>query len=266
MKTLISNIRGSIVSTLILAVVCCGLYPVIVWGISQAVFNEKANGSLITDANGTVRGSKLLAQGFSSDKYFIPRQSAAGTGYDATSSGGSNLGPTSKKLLNGTVKSTLLPATQPGGALQPGPDIVDYDGLKLRIIGYCDQNGVPYQLIRDDKPVDPKTFKDAKGDYDQVKLINAFNDDAKPESKPLTVVPSTAIPADAITASGSGLDPHISLKNAEIQAPRVAKARGLAESKVKELIQSNTDPASLGILGEPGVNVLTLNLALDGIK
>ena len=164
------------------------------------------------------------------------------------------------------MKSTLLPATQPGGALQPGPDIVDYDGLKLRIIGYCDQNGIPYQLIRDDKPVDPKTFKDAKGDYDQVKLINAFNDDAKPESKPLTVVPSAAIPADAITASGSGLDPHISLKNAEIQAPRVAKARGLAESKVKELIQSNTDPASLGILGEPGVNVLTLNLALDGIK
>ena len=266
MKSLVSDIRGSIVSTLVLAVVCCGLYPVIVWGIGQTVFHDKANGSLITDAGGTIHGSRLLAQGFSSDKYFIPRQSAAGTGYDATSSGGSNLGPTSKKLLNGTVKSTLLPATKAGGELQPGPDIVDYDGLKLRVIGYCDQNGIPYQLIRDGKPVDPKTFKDAKDNYDQVKLINAFNDDAKPESKPLTVIPSVPLPADAITASASGLDPHISLKNAEIQSPRVAKARGIPESKVKELIQSNTDPASLGIFGEPGVNVLALNLALDEIK
>jgi K+-transporting ATPase ATPase C chain len=265
MKTFISDLRGSIVSTLVLALVCCGLYPVVVWGIAQATFKDKANGSLITDATGTVRGSKLLAQGFTLDKYFIPRPSAAGAGYDATSSGGSNLGPTSKKLLNGTVKSTALAAAQPDGTLPSGPDIVDYDGLKLRVIGYCDQNGIPYQLIQDGKQVDPKTFKDAKGDYDQVKLINAFNDDAKPESRPLTVVASTTIPADAITASGSGLDPHISLKNAEIQAPRVARTRGIAESKVKELIQSNTDHADFGILGDSGVNVLTLNLALDSI-
>ena len=266
MKALFSEIRGAIVSTLILAVVCCGIYPVIVWGIAQAAFHDKANGSLIVDASGTVRGSRLLAQGFSSDKYFIPRTSAAGNGYDGTSSGGSNLGPTSKKLVNGTVKGTVLAAAKPGGAFQPGPDVVDYDGLKLRIIGYCDQNGIAYQLIRDGKPVDPKTFKDAKGEYDQVKLINAFNDDAKPESKPLTVVAGASIPADAITASGSGLDPHISLGNADLQAPRVAKTRNMPLDKVKELIAANTDKAGLGILGEAGVNVLKLNLALDGVK
>ena len=150
--------------------------------------------------------------------------------------------------------------------MQPGPDVVDYDGLKLRIIGYCDQNGIPYQLIQDGKPVDPKTFKDAKGEYDQVKLINAFNDDAKPESKPVTVVAGAQIPADAVTASGSGLDPHISLANAALQAPRVAKTRNISLDKVKELITANTDKADLGILGDAGVNVLPLNLALDALK
>ena len=266
MKTFFSEIRAGVVSTVVLAVVCCGLYPVVVWGIAQTVFHDKANGSLITDASGTVRGSRLIGQGFSSDKYFISRTSAAGNGYDATSSGGSNLGPTSKKLANGTVKGTVLAPAQPGGPLQPGPDVVDYDGLKLRIIGYCDQNGIPYQLIQDGKPVDPKTFKDAKGEYDQVKLINAFNDDAKPESKPVTVVAGAQIPADAVTASGSGLDPHISLANAALQAPRVAKTRNISLDKVKELITANTDKADLGILGDAGVNVLPLNLALDALK
>ncbi len=261
MKTLFSEIRAGVVSTLVLAVVCCGLYPVVVWGLAQTVFHDKANGSLITDASGTVRGSRLIGQGFGSDKYFIPRTSAAGNGYDATSSSGSNLGPTSKKLFNGTVKGTALPPAKAGDPLLPGPDVVDYDGLKLRIIGYCDQNGIAYQLMRDGKPVDPKTFKDAKGDYDQVKLINAFNDDAKP----LTVVASSPIPADAVTASASGLDPHISPRNAEIQASRVAKARGIKLETVKELIAAYTDKPDFGTLGDPGVNVLTLNLALDAV-
>src|SRR6266581_4288102 len=99
MKEFFSHIRGSVVSTLVLAIVCCGLYPLIVFAISQAFFYEKANGSLILDKDGAVRGSKLLAQGFTADKYFHPRPSAAGNGYDATSSGGSNLGPTSQKLV-----------------------------------------------------------------------------------------------------------------------------------------------------------------------
>src|SRR6266516_7614649 len=192
MKEFFSHIRGSVVSTLVLAIVCCGLYPLIVVAISQAFFYEKANGSLILDKDGAVRGSKLLAQGFTADKYFHPRPSAAGNGYDATSSGGSNLGPTSQKLN---------------------------DAIKDRVAAYRKENGL------------------------------SENDSA---------------PADAVTASGSGLDPQISLRNAELQTPRVAKARGLSEEKVRELVQENTDGRDLGVLGEPGVNVLNLNLALDG--
>jgi len=191
MKALFSEIRGAVFATLILAIVCCGLYPLVVFGISQALFRDKANGSLIVDQDGTVRGSKLLAQGFTADKYFHPRPSAAGNGYDAASSGGSNLGPTSQKLN---------------------------DAIKDRIGAYRKENGL------------------------------SEND---------------SVPADAVTASGSGLDPHISLRNAELQTPRVAKARGLSEEKVRELIQQNTDGRELGVLGDPGVNVLELNLALD---
>jgi len=191
MKEFFSHIRGAVVSTLVLAVVCCGLYPLIVFGISQALFNDKANGSLIVDPNGTVRGSRLLGQGFADPKYFHPRPSAAGNGYDAASSGGSNLGPTSQKLS---------------------------DAIKERVAAYRKENG-----------------------------LNE-ND---------------SVPADAVTASGSGLDPDISLRNAELQTPRIAKARGLSGQKVHELVQENTDGRDLAVLGEPGANVLKLNLALD---
>src|SRR6476646_2568573 len=105
MKDFFSHIRGAIVSTLALAVVCCGLYPLIVFGISQLLFREQANGSLITGADGSVRGSKLLGQAFSDPKYFHPRPSAAGNGYDATNSGGSNLGPTSRKLRDSIAQN-----------------------------------------------------------------------------------------------------------------------------------------------------------------
>ena len=178
-------------STLALAVICCGLYPLIVFGISQAFFRDKANGSLIVDKDGTVRGSRLLAQGFTAEKYFHPRPSAAGDGYDAANSGGSNLGPTSQKLN---------------------------DAIKDGIAAYRKENGL--------------------GGNDPV-------------------------PADAVTASGSGLDPHISLQNAQLQIARVAKARGLSEDKVRELVQQNTDARDFGVFGDPGVNVLQLNLALD---
>lgn len=178
-------------ATLVLAVVCCEIYPLIVFGIGQAAFQDKANGSLIVEKDGTVRGSKLLGQGFTAEKYFHPRPSAAGNGYDAANSSGSNLGPTSQKLN---------------------------DAIKDRIAAYRAENGL-------------------KG--------------------------TDSIPADAVTASGSGLDPHISLRNAGLQAPRVGKARGLSEDKVRELIKQNTDSADLGVLGEAGVNVVRLNLALD---
>jgi K+-transporting ATPase ATPase C chain len=191
MKELFSEIRGAVFATLVLAIVCCGLYPLVVFGISQMLFHDKANGSLIVDPDGMVHGSKLLAQGFTADKYFHPRPSAAGNGYDAANSSGSNLGPTSQKLN---------------------------DAIKDRVAAYRKENGL------------------------------SEND---------------SLPADAVTASGSGLDPQISLRNAELQTPRIAKARGLSEQKVRELIQENTDGRDLGVLGEPGVNVLNLNLALD---
>jgi len=180
--------------TLVLAVVCCGIYPLAVYGLAQITFRDQANGSLIVGKDGTIHGSRLIGQQFTADKYFISRPSDAGANgmvYDPTSSGGSNLGPTSQKL---------------------------HDTIAQNIASYRRQNNL---------------------------AANA------------------PVPADAVTASASGLDPHISLRNAELQAPRVAKVRGLSLDKVRELIRANTDAASLGFLGEPGVNVLPLNLVLD---
>jgi K+-transporting ATPase ATPase C chain len=192
MKELLSEFRRAAFATLALAVVCCGLYPLIVFGLGQLLFPDKANGSLIVDAGG-IRGSRLIGQPFTADKYFHPRPSSAGNGYDPTSSGGSNLGPTSQKLR---------------------------DAIAQNLVDYRTQNGM---------------------------ATNAL------------------VPADAVSGSGSGLDPHISLENAQLQAERVAKARSLKPEQVRALIQQNTDPADLGILGDPGVNVLRLNLALDAV-
>ena len=114
MKEFLAQLRGAIFSTLILAVVCCGLYPLIVFGIGQALFAGKANGSLIVDAKGTVIGSKLIGQNFSADKYFHPRPSAAGNGYDSLNSGGSNLGPTSQKLSDSIKQNVADYRTQNG--------------------------------------------------------------------------------------------------------------------------------------------------------
>jgi K+-transporting ATPase ATPase C chain len=193
MKDFFSEIRGAIVSTLVLAVVCCGFYPLIVYGFSQAFFHEKANGSLIVGSDGTVRGSRLIGQGFADPKYFHPRPSAAGNGYDAAASSGSNLGPTSQKLA---------------------------DAVKDRVAAYRAENGLS---------------------------------------------PDDSVPADAVTASGSGLDPHISPRNAELQIPRIAQTRGIAPDKVHELVRQYIDEPDLVILGDPGVNVVRLNLALDAL-
>jgi len=194
MKVLLSELRGAVVGTLVLAGVCCGLYPLAVTGISQLAFKAKADGSLITDQNGKVVGSALIGQSFTGGKYFHPRPSAAGSeGYDALASGGSNLGPTSQKLA---------------------------DQIRSRIAEYRKTNG-----LSADQPV----------------------------------------PADAVTASASGLDPHISPANADLQIARVAKARNLSADKVRELVAANTDREDLGLLGDPGVNVLKLNLALDNL-
>ena len=194
MKALFSELRPAIMSTLVLAAVTCGAYPLLVTGIAQTAFKKQAAGSLITDKDGKVIGSALLGQNFSADHYFHPRPSAAGAGYDAASSSGSNLGPTSQKLN---------------------------DAIKERVAAYRTKHGL---------------------------------------------AADATVPADAVTASGSGLDPHISLKNAELQAARVAKARNLSVDKVKELIVTSTDKSDFNILGDAGVNVLKLNLALDTLK
>ncbi len=192
MKTFLKELWTSIVATVVLCVVVSGVYPALIWGIGQILFPHQANGSLVEN-NGQIVGSELLAQGFSGAKYFHPRPSDAGTGYDPLNSGGSNLGPTSQKLM---------------------------DGIKANVAQYRQENSLATDAL---------------------------------------------VPADAVTASGSGLDPHISLQNAKFQVPRVAKERGLSEDAVREEVTKATDNALLGIGGDSGVNVLKLNLALDAL-
>jgi potassium-transporting ATPase KdpC subunit len=202
-----THVRAAVVSTIVLVVLCCGVYPVVVWGVSQTLFSHKANGSLITAPDGKIVGSELIGQTFAGDSYFHPRPSAAGSGYDPSSSGGTNLGPTSDKLLNGIADD---PATA---------DVDEsYAGVKQLAAAYRKTNGLP---------------------------------------------DAAAVPADAVTRSASGVDPHISPANAKLQAPRVARARGLSEADVLKLIDQHTAGRQLGLLGEGGVNVLMLNLALD---
>ncbi len=193
MKNILLEIKTSVLALILLTLVVSGAYPLVVWALGEAMFPHKANGSLIVAKDGKALGSELLAQSFTSPKYFHPRPSAAGTGYDATSSGGTNLGPTSQKLM---------------------------DSVKAAVAQYRAENGLQA---------------------------------------------GTLVPADAVTSSASGLDPHISVKNALLQTARVAKARNLSAEKVAALVEKYTDRRQLGIFGEDGVNVLKLNLAMDGI-
>jgi potassium-transporting ATPase KdpC subunit len=195
MKTILTEFGRSLVATLFFAVILCGLYPLVIYGASQLLFPHRANGSLLVDKSGAVRGSALIAQDFTGPRYFHPRPSAAGAnGYDATSSGGSNLGPTSSNLVA---------------------------EITQRIADYRAENGLPTNAI---------------------------------------------VPADAVTASGSGLDPDISLANAASQIPRVAGARGFSKDRVRDLVSQNTQGRDLGLFGESRVNVMTLNFALDQLQ
>src|SRR6202049_2202877 len=228
--------------TLIFTILTGLLYPAVMTGVSELIFPKQANGSLVTVGGQGVEQT-LIGQPFAKPEYFHPRPSAAGSGYDATASSGSNLGPTSAKLLHGTTKMD-----------DKKNEVVDFDGIDLRIVHYCIDNDVAYESS---VPLDQ--FKDSHGDLDDVKLIKAFNDD----KAPLRFSAKAPIPPDAVTSSASGLDPHISPANADTQASRVAKARGVSADQGKKLTPPSTDRADLGFLGEPRVNVLLLNIALD---
>ena len=186
--------------TVALTVLLGLIYPLVVTGVSQIAFNDRANGSLVKDKAGNVVGSSLIGQGFLDadgnpiPKYFQPRPSAAGAGYDPKASAATNLGPSNPKLI---------------------------DAVSQAVAAYRQLNGVP-----DDQPV----------------------------------------PVDAVTSSGSGLDPGISVANALLQASRVAKERNLSEADVVKLIGDHTKDRQWGFLGEKWVNVLELNLALDTLN
>jgi len=191
MKEWRQELRAAVTAVAALAVIVGGLYPLAVWVLAQGVFPDGANGSWL-DRGGEIIGSRLIGQAFTGPGYFHPRPSAAGDGYDPVHSGGSNLGPTSKRLVELVAE---------------------------RVAAYRADNGLPAEAL---------------------------------------------VPADAVTASGSGLDPHISLENARLQAPRVARARGLTEAEIHRLIEAATEGRELGIFGEPRVNILLLNSAVDG--
>jgi K+-transporting ATPase ATPase C chain len=184
------QLAPALLAFLALTVLTGVLYPLVVTGIAQLTFPGRSDGSLLERA-GIVVGSRLIGQGFAEDRYFQPRPSAAGDGYDGAASSASNLGPTNPDLLS---------------------------SVQERVAAYREQNGL------------------AAG---------------------------AEVPVDAVTASGSGLDPHISPANARLQAPRVADARGMPIDDVLQLVDEHEDGRTLGFLGEPGVNVLELNLALD---
>src|SRR3984885_14835060 len=200
---MLKELKPAFMMMIVMTVLTGVLYPAVITGIAQVVFRDQANGSLIV-SNGQVIGSRLIGQSFSKPEYFHPRPSAAGNGYDPTASAGSNLGPTSAKLINGTTKID-----------DKKNEVVDFDGIEDRIVHYCVDNGIPYDSSM---PLD--AFKDTQGNLDDVKLIKAFNNDRAP----LVFTPRAPIPADAVTASASGLDPDISPANVEAQAARVAKA------------------------------------------
>ena len=185
--SIVRNLVVSILMTVVTTVVLGGIYPLVVTGIAQVLFPDRANGQLV-ERGGTLVGSRIIGQAFASPGYFRSRPSATSTPYDAANSAGSQLGPTNKKLID---------------------------------------------------------------------AVTANVEAARREN------PNAAVPVDLVTTSASGLDPHISPAAADFQVPRVARERGVVEADVRRLVDAHTEGRQLGFFGEPRVNVLELNLALD---
>jgi potassium-transporting ATPase KdpC subunit len=233
-------------------------YPLVVTGLSQLFFHQQANGSLIY-SRGKLVGSALLGQEFTDSKgnprpqYFQPRPSAAGAGYDASSSGATNLGP-SNPLLIGFVPGVNTVGLN-GGPSAANPFATTSDPSCVP----TDPQGNP---VTSPSP-GQKYAKTASGGY--VCDPNTIPERAIAYRQFNGLPASASVPVDAVTASGSGLDPDISVQNALDQAPRVARARHLRASQVLALVHRSTQDRQWGFLGEPAVNVLKLNLALDGL-
>ncbi len=207
---MLKQLRAAFVSVLVITIMAGFVFPGVVTVLGKLLFPHQAAGSLIVK-NGTVVGSELIGQNFAAPGYLHPRPSAAGSGYDGTSSSGTNLGPTSAKLING-IHNKL-----PDGKDDPA----NFDGVKGLAAAYRKENGLAADAL---------------------------------------------LPADAVTRSASGLDPDITPTNAGLQVSRIAKARGVSEDTVRKIVADNTSGRQLGLLGEPRVNVLKANLALDAAK
>jgi K+-transporting ATPase ATPase C chain len=198
LATLGEQFRPAILSVLVLTMLTGCAFPLLLFAIARPVFPRQTSGSLVR-SRGAVIGSEIIGQEFTRPEYFQSRPSAAGSGYDGTASGGTNVGPNNPKLVNGSA---------------------DFAGIRQLAEEYRQRNGL---------------------------------------------ASDAAIPIDAVTRSGSGLDPHISLANALLQVPRVARARGLSEEVVRRLVMDHLERRQLGFLGNPRVSVLGLNLALEQI-
>ncbi|WP_433438389.1 potassium-transporting ATPase subunit C [Nonomuraea sp. CA-141351] len=268
----LAAIRAVVVLTVLLGLI----YPLVTTGVAQALFNGNANGSIV-QAGGKDAGSAIIGQSFTDadgnpvKKYFQSRPSAAGDGYDPTSTSASNLGP------EDVVDTLPVPGTEDEGR----QSLLTQVCARSKAIGelegvsgarpYCTSDGVGAVLkvfpdravsVNQACPATPfvTTYQGLK-----VECAKPGEDYAAGRTVPIKGNAGTpAVPADAVTASGSGLDPHISVAYAELQAPRVAKERGISVEQVKALIGDHTTGRALGFMGEPAVNVLELNLALDG--
>ncbi|MBT2234836.1 potassium-transporting ATPase subunit C [Nonomuraea sp. NEAU-A123] len=260
----LAALRAVVVLTVLLGVI----YPLVTTGVAQALFNGKANGSIV-QAGGKDVGSAIIGQKFTDKdgnpvkKYFQSRPSAAGDGYDPTSTSASNLGP--DDIVDGPNGGQSL-LTQVCARSKAIGELAGVSGARP----YCTPDGVGAVLkVFPDHAVSvnqacPATPFVATYEGLKVECGKPGEDYAAGRTVPVRGEAGTpAVPADAVTASGSGLDPHISPAYAELQAPRVARERGIALDKVKQLIEANTTGRTFGFMGEPAVNVLELNLSLD---